>query len=113
MNSVNLTMVKDEIFVLLGHNGAGKTTTINMMTGLMPKTAGGAKCFGKPIEDHLQTETAKVGICPQHSVLWDNLTCMEHLTLFASFKGVPMAEANVQAMELLREQSMLHKKDAR
>jgi ABC-type multidrug transport system ATPase subunit len=64
VNDINLTMVKSEIFVLLGHNGAGKTTAINMMTGLLPKSGGDAFAFHKDLKDHLATETANVGICP-------------------------------------------------
>ena len=31
----------------------------------------------------------KTGICPQHNILFDDLTCVEHLQLFAGIKGVP------------------------
>jgi ABC-type multidrug transport system ATPase subunit len=31
----------------------------------------------------------KIGICPQFSILWDTLTCREHLLFFARLKGVP------------------------
>jgi ATP-binding cassette subfamily A (ABC1) protein 3 len=30
-----------------------------------------------------------LGVCPQHDVLWETMTCEEHLKLFAGFKGVP------------------------
>ena len=30
-----------------------------------------------------------IGICPQHDVLWDDLTVKEHLEFFAGLKGVP------------------------
>lgn len=33
-----------------------------------------------------------LGVCPQHDVLWEDLSCEEHLKLFAGFKGVPAAE---------------------
>lgn len=38
VKDLNLTMYKDQIFVLLGHNGAGKTTTISMITGMLEPT---------------------------------------------------------------------------
>ena len=28
------------------------------------------------------------GICPQHNILFEDLTCLEHLQLFAGIKGV-------------------------
>ena len=30
-----------------------------------------------------------MGVCPQHDVLWDDLTVQEHLEFFAGLKGVP------------------------
>ena len=30
---------------MLGHNGAGKTTVISMLTGLIEKSQGDAKCY--------------------------------------------------------------------
>lgn len=29
-----------------------------------------------------------MGVCPQHDILFDNLTVKEHLEMFATFKGV-------------------------
>jgi len=33
-----------------------------------------------------------MGVCPQHDVLWRNLTVREHLELYATLKGVPPSE---------------------
>lgn len=46
VDNLSLTMYKGQIFALLGHNGAGKTTAISLLTGLFPKTSGGASAFG-------------------------------------------------------------------
>ena len=105
-DDVCLTMYRDEIFVLLGHNGAGKTTLFFMLSGLIPSTSGDASFFGRTIKEQMGRFRAEVGICPQHSVLWDDLTVMEHLLLFASFKGVPSSQAQEQARNLLIEQNM-------
>ena len=45
MRGVNVKMYNNQIFALLGHNGAGKTTVISMLTGLLKKSAGRARCF--------------------------------------------------------------------
>ncbi|CAD7964725.1 unnamed protein product [Amoebophrya sp. A120] len=112
VNDINLTMYRDEIFVLLGHNGAGKTTTFSMLYGLIPMTKGDCSFFGLSSKQQLSANRGKVGICPQHSVLWENLTVLEHLLLFAYFKGVSRSDALIQADELLREQMMEDKKNA-
>ena len=76
-----------EIFCLLGHNGAGKTTAIHCLTGLLVAEAGRATCYGMDVDEFRRTRGGEVGFCPQHNVLWDDLTVMEHFKLFDSLKN--------------------------
>ncbi|CAD7927551.1 unnamed protein product [Amoebophrya sp. A120] len=112
VDNFSTTVYKNEIYVLLGHNGAGKTTTFSMLTGLIPTTGGTSSFFGNSMQYHLTNCRSKVGMCPQFSVLWPQVTALEHLVLFAMWKGVSRADAYREAEELLREQNMDHKKDA-
>jgi len=89
VDNLDLVMYQGEIFALLGHNGAGKTTTLGMLCGLIPASSGRCLVFGSDRQEEVQQ---CLGVCPQHDVLWETLTCEEHLKLFAGFKGVP-AEA--------------------
>ena len=76
------------MFCLLGHNGAGKTTTINMLTGLFPPSEGHITVFGKDIVDNLEDVRAMIGICPQHDILWNEMSPCEHLRLFSRLKDL-------------------------
>ena len=89
VDHVNLKFYKDEIFALLGHNGAGKTTLISMLTGLYEATEGSAFYDGSDILDsnNMDEFRTKLGICPQHDVLFGQLTIREHLEMFCIFKG--------------------------
>ena len=89
VDNVNLNFYKDEIFALLGHNGAGKTTLISMLTGLYEATEGTAYYDGYDILDSNNMDKFRtiLGICPQHDVLFDDLTIREHLEMFCIFKG--------------------------
>ena len=89
---VNLAMFEGQITCLLGHNGAGKSTTISMLTGLIPPTAGFARVMGLDLSSDMSDIRKIIGICPQHDVLWDDLTVKEHLEFFAGLKGVPSNE---------------------
>ena len=84
----SFTMYSGQIFALLGHNGAGKTTTISMLTGLLAPTSGSASVLGKDVFNNMGWLREQLGVCPQHNILFDFLTCREHLELYASFKGV-------------------------
>ena len=90
VDKVSINLYKDEIFALLGHNGAGKSTLISMLSGLYEATAGEAYYNGVNILDDTQMDIfrTKLGICPQHDVLFDDLTIREHLSMFCYFKGV-------------------------
>ena len=80
---------KDQLFVLLGHNGAGKTTTINALVGNLRQTSGDALVFGHSCNTDMRTINKIMGVCPQHDILWDQLTGREHLELFAALRGMP------------------------
>lgn len=78
-----LNMYEGQITALLGHNGAGKTTTLSMLTGLFPPSKGTAIVNGHDIRTDIDGVHTQLGLCPQHDVLYDNLTVEEHLYFFA------------------------------
>ncbi|CAO1389036.1 unnamed protein product [Diamesa tonsa] len=88
VNNLNLNMFEDQITVLLGHNGAGKTTTMSMLTGMFPPTAGTAYVDGKDIRYDIDAIRSSLGLCPQHNVLFNELTVKEHFIFFSRLKGI-------------------------
>jgi len=100
---------KKSLFALLGPNGAGKTTMINMLTGVLNPssgdaliaTMGGTKSIIKPADMSLVRTV--MGICPQHDILWERLSALEHLELFATLKGVPVSNVRQEADRLLEQ----------
>ena len=97
---LNLEMYEGQIFILLGHNGAGKTTTISMLTGLLEPTAGRVTICGRNISTDMDEIRQFLGVCPQHDILFDDLTVREHLNLYCAFKGVdnPLVAESVHKM---------------
>ncbi|KAF6122837.1 hypothetical protein HJG60_000032 [Phyllostomus discolor] len=83
VRDLNLNLYEGQITVLLGHNGAGKTTTLSMLTGLFPPTSGRAYINGYEISQDMVQIRRSLGLCPQHDVLFDNLTVTEHLYFYA------------------------------
>ncbi|KAJ9460711.1 ABC transporter A family member 1 [Diplonema papillatum] len=84
-----MTFYEGQIQCVLGHNGAGKTTLINLMTGMLPPTAGDCEIWGKSIATDIDTIRQDIGFCPQHNILWPRLTVIEHLAFYGQLKGVP------------------------
>ena len=76
-----------ELFTILGHNGAGKSTLINILTGNISPTSGTATIEANDIiSDPLAIEEL-IGLCPQHDILWEELTAKEHIELYANLRG--------------------------
>merc|ERR1719359_2059856 len=81
---LNLSMYEGQILAMLGHNGAGKSTTINMLTGMVEPSSGNAFIAGLSVFSDMAQIRRIIGVCPQHDVLWLELTVLEHLRIFAS-----------------------------
>ena len=103
VNDVSLNLFPDEVNVLLGHNGAGKTTLINVLTGMMEATSGDAFVYGRSILSDMNLIRRDIGLCPQHSILFPNLTVREHLEFFAGLKGLNAAQRDESATAVLGE----------
>lgn len=103
MAGINVAVPKDSIFCLLGHNGAGKSTTIGMLTGLFGSTTGTAQIYGYDIKTDMTAIRRIMGVCPQHDILWNQLTGEEHIRIFASLKGVPAGEVEKEVTARLED----------
>lgn len=106
VKGVFLTIQKGSLLCLLGHNGAGKTTTIKMLTGLFGQTSGDATVFGHSIIDGMNEIRQVMGVCPQHDILWRQLTAREHLELFAGLKDLDPAKISGEVDERLQDVSL-------
>jgi len=88
VRDVSVAVAAGEILALLGPNGAGKTTLVNCVLGLYRLSSGSAVINGFNIMRQQDQVYRYVGICPQHEILWPDLTCEEHLLFYARLKGV-------------------------
>ena len=90
LENIYLEVSRGELLSLLGHNGAGKTTLINTLVGNISITSGYAIINRINITDeNVETKYKRqlIGLCPQHDILWDELTPYEHIELYASIRN--------------------------
>ncbi len=102
LKGIDFDIRQGECFGFLGPNGAGKTTTIQIILGLVEKSAGELLVFGQRVPDHLKSIKVQVGVVPQHDNLDTDLTVFENLLTYASYYQLPRHEAAVRATELLK-----------
>uniref|UniRef100_A0A3Q3IRY8 ABC transporter domain-containing protein n=1 Tax=Monopterus albus TaxID=43700 RepID=A0A3Q3IRY8_MONAL len=113
VRDLTLNMFEGQITVLLGHNGAGKTTTLSMLTGLFPPTSGRAYINGYDICQDMALIRRSLGLCPQHDVLFDNLTVREHLLFYAQLKGYSKEKIPDEVDRIIRILNLEDKRCAR
>ena len=65
LKNVDLEINRGEIFGLLGPNGAGKTTLINIVCGIVTKTAGTVTVDGYDIVADYRETRSRIGLVPQ------------------------------------------------
>ena len=100
LDGVSFEVPRGTIFGLLGPNGAGKSTLINILSGMVNKSAGTASIWGFDIDAHPRNAKRSIGIVPQEILFDPFFTPREALEIQAGLFGVPKAER--RTMELLR-----------
>ena len=85
---LNCTIRAGYVTGLVGPDGAGKTTLMRMLAGLLKADDGTARVIGfDPITDDSALH-AVLGYMPQKFGLYEDLTVMENLTLYANLRSV-------------------------
>jgi ABC-2 type transport system ATP-binding protein len=98
---ISFSVRQGELFGFLGPNGAGKTTTINMLTGLARPDTGKIRIGGIDCTNNPRAAQHLVGVVPDESNLYPELTGFENLCFCAALYGMGKAERQVRARELL------------
>jgi ABC-2 type transport system ATP-binding protein len=92
LKGLDLSIPQGSIFGLLGPNGAGKSTTINILAGLVRKTAGKVRIWGFDQDVNPRQSRAAIGVMPQELNLDPFFTPAAALEVQAGLYGVPKAD---------------------
>lgn len=101
VDRLNLTVPRGIIFGFLGPNGAGKSTTINMLTSLLPPTAGTAQVGGFDIQKDVMEVKRRIGVVPEGLSLYERLTAGEQIELVGRLHGLSHTEIERRIPPLL------------
>lgn len=113
VKEVTFSIKEGEIFGLLGPNGAGKTTTIRMLSGLTVPDGGGAIVDGCDVIKDPVGAKLQLGVVPEGSNLYMELSATENLVYMAQLYGMPRDEWQKRAEELLQQFGLYERKDSR
>ena len=101
LDRVSFSVGEGELFGFLGPNGAGKTTAIRIMTGLSRADSGRVRIAGIDLSRNPRAALHLIGVVPDESNLYPELTGLDNLLFCASLYGMDRSSAARRAVELL------------
>jgi heme exporter protein A len=106
LHGIDLQLESGEALAVIGPNGAGKTTLLRLLAGLLRPEAGELRVLGQHVRGGGFPERRAIGFLSHQSLLYDDLTLLENLTLAAHLYGLDRP-AQVAA-EALEEAGLAH-----
>ena len=113
VDHISFEVQKGEVFGFLGPNGAGKTTTQRMLTTLLEPTEGRIVIHGHDLAHDAYPVKRQMGLVPEESNVYAELTAWDNLMFTARLYRVPRAERAARARELLETFGLWEKRDVK
>ncbi len=110
LKGVDLTIRRGEIFALLGPNGAGKTTLINIICGIVNRSAGSVTVDGHDIVSDYRAARAMIGLVPQELTVNAFETPWSAVSFSRGLFGKPADPGYLE--KVLRDLSLWERKDS-
>ena len=88
IDNLSLDIEKGKITGLIGADGAGKTTLLRLVIGLLVADKGEISTLDLNPEKQKNILNTKIGYMPQKFGLYEDLTVIENLKLYADLKNV-------------------------
>jgi ABC-2 type transport system ATP-binding protein len=98
LDAVSIDVVAGRMTGLVGPDGAGKTTLIRLLTGLLVPDGGSVEVLGAPAE---RADRQAIGYMPQRFGLYEDLSVIENLSLYAELRGLASEERDATFQRLL------------
>ncbi|HJV95076.1 MAG TPA: branched-chain amino acid ABC transporter ATP-binding protein/permease, partial [Albitalea sp.] len=110
VNDVGFTIRAGDIVGLIGPNGAGKSTTFNLVSGVLPLTAGVVRLRGERIDGLPSREVARRGLSRtfQHVKLVPDMTVLENVALGTYLRTRSGTLAAMLRLDRAEERRALH-----
>ncbi len=108
-NNMSLSVRAGEVLALIGPNGAGKSTMFNVISGVLPLTAGEVRFLGERVDGLPAREIARRGMGRtfQHVRLLPTMSVLENVALGAHLRGTKGVLAAALRLDRAEEARLL------
>lgn len=113
VNDVSFKVKRGECFGFLGPNGAGKTTTMKMIYCVSSVSDGKLTVLDHDVTKEPRQVKKRLGVIAQENNLDPDLTVEENLFIFATYFGIPHAQAKWKVRELIQLAELEDKADVK
>ncbi|MBS3903411.1 MAG: ABC transporter ATP-binding protein [Anaplasmataceae bacterium] len=113
LKNVSFEIEEGDFFSLLGPNGAGKTTFIGIISGLVNKSAGRIRVFGRDIDQSPDDAKSLIGVVPQEFNFNIFEKTMDIVVSQAGYYGVPRSVAIPETEKILQQLGLWEKRNTK
>ncbi len=101
LDDITFTLPRGKITGLIGPDGAGKTTLIRLLLGLLRPSQGKIRVLDLDPVTETKDLHQKTGYMPQKFGLYEDLTVLENMNLYADLNGLTEQEKRTSFKQLL------------
>ncbi len=100
LSHINLSIMENEIFGLIGPSGAGKTTLIRLIMGAISADNGSIEVAGNQVPSLKALDL--IGYMPQNDALYNDISGLDNLMFFGGMYRMDKKELENRANEVLK-----------
>lgn len=101
IDNLTLNIEQGKMTGIIGPDGSGKTTLIRLISGLLAPTEGKITTLGLNSSTQKDLIKSKIGYMPQKFGLYEDLSVIQNLNLYADLKGIPQEDKPKNFAKLL------------
>lgn len=101
LDKVDIQVPYGKKVALIGPDGAGKTTFLRIACGLLSPSAGTISVLGMDVTKFTSTIQSKIGYMPQRFGLYEDLSVLENMNLYADMHAIPKEQRMTRIQHLL------------
>lgn len=101
LHNISLNIPRGQMTALIGPDGAGKTTFLRLICGLLLPDSGELKVLGCDVRTQAEEIQSRISYMPQKFGLYEDLSVMENMNLYADLHGIPKDARHERFTKLL------------